>query len=243
HDEVVVAWTERETPSIHGDPNSFRIAPHLAVLNYDSKDPSNPSITPVRVSQYDNRYFFGDQDLLLYEYSQDRNQPFLTNGPQPGDNIISTAIGDFDGDGSNEIALAYMRRGVYAPPIITVFIYRYLNDGTTASLALASSHDLEVPGSGMVATVSLAAGNFNGSGFDQLLVSTVLFYGAPSRWDADSLKNAPVAFLLTAGQTQGVITGAVSSGQNNSTTDFTVSLGSGVYVPKAVTITGAIGLW
>jgi hypothetical protein len=94
----------------------------------------------------------------------------------------------------------------------------------------------------MVATLSLAAGNFDGSGVDQLLVGTAAWSGTVSNgeYQRGTFVSKPVAFLLTAGQTQGSITAAASSGQDNSTTDFTVNLGSGVYVPRTVTIADAI---
>jgi Dockerin type I domain len=242
HDEVVVAWTEGEYGNVYA-------VPHVGVLNYNSKDPSNPTITQIRVDGPPESFFDGS-DLRTADFYFDRLSQYgavPANVPLPVDNIISTAVGDFDGDGANEIALAYMTFGGQLPKI-KLIIYRYSNDGATASLTPVNSYDLSMPfpNGGMSGTVSLAAGNFDGSGSDQLLVSTVEWSGTFSNGQflaSGEFNNTPMAFLLTAGPAQGTITGAASSGENNSTTDFAVSLGSGVYVPKSVTIAGGSGLW
>jgi hypothetical protein len=241
HDEVVVAWMQAESTG-----GALVAAPHLGVLNYNGKDPSNPTLTQVRIdapSFTTNDLTVADQYIDGYQYAV---VPAVV--PLAVDSIISTAVGDFDGDGTNEVALAYMKRGGGTYPKITVVIYRYLNDGTTASLTPVNSYDLSMPfpNGSMAGTVSLAAGNFDGSGSDQLLVSAVEWSGTAQGaffLKDSSLANTPVAFLLIAGPTQGTITGAASSSQDNSTTDFTVSLSPGVYVPRVVTIAGASGNW
>jgi hypothetical protein len=241
HDEAVVAWTQAES-AVCGQ----TVVPYLGVLNYNGKDPSNPTLTQVRVNQAGA--FYNTCNLDGYNFrirSGATSTP--TDIPQPNDNIVATAIGDFDGDGKNEIALAYMR-SIKSFAGITVVIYRYMNDGRTASLTPVNTYDLSIPNdavpqSSMVATISLAAGNFDGSGADQLVVGTAAWWGTAGsngEYTRGTFKSKPVAFLLAAGQTLGSITGAASSGAS---TNFTVDLGSGQYVPRTVSITGATGLW
>ncbi len=98
----------------------------------------------------------------------------------PSDNPLAAAIGDFDNDGNNEIALAYVGSSG-----ITVTIYRYTTDnmgGGTIQLANSalvptpSSFNFSMGGSNTIysavplATVSLQVGDFQGVGFDELAV-------------------------------------------------------------------------
>ncbi len=242
HDEVVVAWMEPNT--VFNAPHCFSAGavPHIAVLNYNGG--ANPTVLAQTINRDDNQYL---AYCILDIYNQELNlgRPTVPSwAPQPGDNIIATSIGDFDGDGHNELAVAYMRGT--AGLVVSVVIYRYQNDGTNASLTPVNNYEVSIPNRSMVATLSLSAGNFDGSGVDQLLVGSAAWWGTPNpngEYTSGTFVSQPVASLLTGGQTQGSITAASSSGQNNSTTDFTVNLGSGVYMPQTVTIAGAVGSW
>ncbi len=242
HDEVVVAWIEPGDglAGLCTSPQTGGAVPHIAVLNYNSG--VNPSVLTQTVNRGDLQYFpycwLDYYDIFLNEGN---TAPGFA--PQPADNIMATAIGDFDGDGHNELAVAYMRGtdGL----VISVVIYRYQNDGTTASLTPVNNYEFSIPNSSMVATLSLAAGNFDGSGVDQLLVGTAGWWGTISdgKYQSGTFVSKPFAFLLTAGQTQGSITGASANQTDSTKTDFTVNLGSGMYVPQTVTIAGATGNW
>jgi Dockerin type I domain/FG-GAP-like repeat len=241
HDEVVVAWMEPNSTFNAPHCSSPGVVPHIAVLNYNGG--VNPSVLAQTVNRDDSQYL-AYCILDIYNQQENLGRPTVPGwAPQPADNIMATAIGDFDGDGHNELAVAYMRgtEGL----VISVVIYRYQNDGTTASLTPVNNYEFSIPNNSMVATLSLAAGNFDGSGVDQLLVGAAGWRGTISNgeYQRGTFVSQPFAFLLTAGHAQGTITAATSSGPNNSTTDFTVNVGSGVYVPRTVTIAGATGNW
>ncbi len=92
-------------------------------------------------------------------------------------NILSLAIGDFDGDGGNEVALAHISSGndLY----LTMFRYRNFGDVNTAGIEslfdydqLASNVTLNGPMT-YVGSVSLVSGDFNNDGKDELALGYV----------------------------------------------------------------------
>ena len=70
---------------------------------------------------------------------------------------VSVAIGDFDGDGQNEIAVATVRAGI----VIRFFRYVHKLRTDTPTLSLVSS--IDEGGASGISSISLAAGNFYGS--------------------------------------------------------------------------------
>jgi hypothetical protein len=253
HDEVVVAWMEQG--GIYNAPHclSLGAVPHIAVLNYNGG--VNPSVLTQTVIRDDNQYLPYCY-LDIYNQQENLGRPTVPSwAPMPADNIMATAIGDFDGDGHNELAVAYMRGT--SGLVISVVIYRYQQtfqtDGTTVpSLTPVNNYEFSIPNSSMVATLSLAAGNFDGSGVDQLLIGTAGWWGKISNgeYQTGTFVSQPFAFLLTGGQTQaaagqtpGSITGASANTKDSAKTDLDVNLGSGAYVPQTVTIAGATGTW
>lgn len=243
HDEVVVAWMQPggvfNAP--HCNSAQAGAVPQIAVLNYNNG--VNPSVLTATINRDDSQYL---AYCILDIYNQEENlqRPTVPGwAPMPGDNILATAIGDFDGDGHNELAVAYIRgtEGL----VVSVVIYRYQNDGTNASLTPVNTYEFSIPNNSMVATLSLAAGNFDGSGVDQLLVGTAGWRGTPlnGEYQRGTFISQPFAFLLTAGQTQDSVSVASVNPTDSTKTDFTVNLVSGAYVPETVTIAGATGTW
>lgn len=239
HDEVVAAWMEEE--SIGRGNCRTMFVPHIAVLNYNGG--VDPSVLEQRVNRDDGQYM---TRCALQGYNFYVGGPIPAAAPQPVDNILATAVGDFDGDGYNEIALAYMRQTAANVTVISVVIYRYQNDGTNASLTPVNAFDIPtVPNRSMVGTLSLAAGDFDGSGVDQLLVGSAYWWGTPGAngYQPGTFVTQPVLFLIEGGQVAGSLISATSTGSDNASTEFTVSLGDGKYVPRTVTISGAVGSW
>ncbi len=247
HDEVVAAWMELEPIADCNtvDLGATAAVPHIAVLNYNNGT-ATPSVLEQRLNRDDQQYTTA---CGLEGYNAFLGQDMPTVPPQPVDNILATAIGDFDGDGYNELAVAYMRGT--AGMIISIVIYRYQNDGGNPSLTPVNTFEIYRPDRSMVGTLSLAAGDFDGSGMDQLLVGSAYWWGAPgapdylgrSTYKSGTFQTQPVLFLIKGGQVWNAITAAASAGTDNSQTQFAVSLRSGAYVPRTVTISGATGSW
>ena len=88
---------------------------------------------------------------------------------------VSVAIGDFDGDGQNEIAVATQRAG------IVIRLFRYVHKLRTDTPALSLVSSIEESGAGGISSISLAAGNFYGSinSQAQLILAWSYRYGDP----------------------------------------------------------------
>ena len=88
---------------------------------------------------------------------------------------VSVAIGDFDGDGQNEIAVATQRAG------IVIRLFRYVHKLRTDTPALSLVSSIEESGASGISSISLAAGNFYGSinSQAQLILAWSYRYGDP----------------------------------------------------------------
>jgi hypothetical protein len=154
HDEVVVAYA-----GLSSDPNSKTQNFKLAVLDYTAPATAPPA--PVAVTIIDTGASIGPNSFT-YGVS--------TPGILPIDNVIGLAVGDFDGDGKKEIALA----NLVDRQTLLIQIWRYSNDGQGhRSLTRVSQTSTSSSGvSNYVGTISLTVGNFTGNkkGGDELLV-------------------------------------------------------------------------
>jgi hypothetical protein len=215
----------------------------VAVLNYNKG--VNPSVTEHEFDDGDGYGEFMTRCVLQgYNFYQPSGS-IPAVAPQPVDNVIASAIGDFDGDGYNELAVAYMTNNG-DDGAIWIIMFRYQNDGANSSLARVNKFLIPTPKNrSMVGTLSLAAGDFDRSGVDQLLIGSAYWWGTPggNGYKSGTLQTQPVFFLIKGGQVLGSLTGASSTGANNAETEFTVSLGNGAYVPRTVTISGGAGTW
>jgi hypothetical protein len=157
-------------------------------------------VVVVHVSEqsiFDTRYFNYRIDVLNYGAGNLRfpditstvfteTAPIVNTSPQsgvtgllPSDNIVAVTIGDFQGDGTNEIAVAGLGDR-------TLFLYTYkyqTTNGvhtltqvgaqgcTSAGCPTAFRPEQIGPAGKVVGTIDMTAGDFNGSGKDELAVA------------------------------------------------------------------------
>jgi len=106
--------------------------------------------------------------------------------PYPPNNVVTVATGDFDGNGLQEIAVAY----VYAPDTLYIDVFRYTvtrNPATgvvvTRSLSVVGKSSVKLDTGGSFAALSAAAGDFDGDGRADLAIATSYYYSALNRRD------------------------------------------------------------
>jgi len=126
---------------------------NIDVLNYGSGDVASPDIT--------NSYFVD----IGPEFNIN---PGSIANVLPVDNIVGVAVGDFEGDGREEIAVAALGHGT-----VYLYTYRYRTVNGVHSLTQISSRFWTTQGFApaglpMVGTLSLVAGDFDGDGADEV---------------------------------------------------------------------------
>ena len=154
HDEVVV---------VNGNGNTNDgYAVFLTVLDYTSAT-SDGDKKPV--------------GSAVSKTSQPIAQPYLFTANFPSgpliDNVVGVATGDFDGDGVDEIAVAQVQSGYQ----LWVTLFRYTNDGK-GNRVLTTLNATPLYSSAFYGTVSLAAGDFDGDGREELAAGVVQKQGS-----------------------------------------------------------------
>lgn len=153
HNEVVVAHVSGQGAT--DGANYYKYS--IDVLNYSSGNVSSPDITSASFIDF---------------------APIFNTNPQSGlthvlpvDNIMAMAIGDFAGDGNQEIAIAALGNAT-----ILLYTYRYQTVNGAHSLTLVNAafwnilYNVAPTGDYPVGTLSAVAANLDGKGPDELVV-------------------------------------------------------------------------
>ena len=149
HDEVVVCYAT--------GPNSEGRTPIMvAVLNYEDGKVPAPKVTRRRAStSIDTGNFAVSTEGKIH----------------PVDTVLACAIGDFNGDGRNEIALAHLENA----GTLRVSVLRYAKDRQGIA-RLREISQTAVNADYFMGTVDLVAGDFDGDGQDELAAAAVSWY-------------------------------------------------------------------
>jgi hypothetical protein len=139
HEEVVVAYAQGAPPGT--------LQVNLAVLNYTT--PQMNASQPLFVTQ------------ILSPYPIDKPLDHQTHSRIS--ELFSVAIGDFDGDGQNEIALATLAPEDSFQVNLSIFRYVHQLLTDTPSLVLVSNQQLSILANVFGPTISLLAGDFGGT--------------------------------------------------------------------------------
>ncbi|MGH9848170.1 MAG: FG-GAP repeat domain-containing protein, partial [Blastocatellia bacterium] len=163
HDEVVVVYAAA------GAGNQFAVT--LKVLDYTS-DAADPYPTPIAVTSATTAHAINGNNFAAAKAPGSAQSAIL-----PVDNVLAAAIGDFDGDAQNEIAVLSLENARTS----WLTLFRYTNDGA-GKRALRQVGETSYSDSAGVffanaATVDLAAGDFNGDGRDELATANVIWVG------------------------------------------------------------------
>lgn len=163
-DELVVAWAQPQ--SVTG-----LLPLQVAVLDFRAATAETP--TPVASAT-----------------ASTTGSPVATNvtyaKPYPPHNVVTVATGDFDGNGHQEIAVAY----VVAPDTLYIDVFRYTvtrNPATgvvaSRSLSVVGRSSVKLDTSGSFAALSAAAGDFDNDGRADLAIATSYYYSPLNRRD------------------------------------------------------------
>ncbi len=177
HDEVVVAY------AASGPGNQLTV--NLKVLDYTS-DANDPYPAPVAVTSGATGHAIDGNNFASTKAPGGVQSAIL-----PVDNVLAVAIGDFDGDTQNEIAVLSLQNAQTA----WLTLFRYTNDGA-GKRSLQQVGETSYSGNAAwSATVDLVAGDFNGDGRDELIAANAQWFG-----DANAPLNIHQFYTLDAFQ-------------------------------------------